>query len=143
MRLKRQTIVTRKADPVELELLLHESALHRVVGGPRVMTAQLHHLAEFGKLPNVSLRVQPFASGCSRGLLHGPFIILEFRADSRSRPVEPPLVYLEGAGKPDIYMESRDDVRQYHEIASAIRKTALSETQSRDLLRQAARSYKA
>ncbi|MFD7842457.1 helix-turn-helix domain-containing protein [Nocardia sp. NPDC059764] len=143
LRLKRQAIITRRADPVKLELLLHESALHRMVGGPHVMSAQLHHLAELGKLPNVSLRVQPFAAGCSRGLLHGPFVILEFGFDAKSRPIEPPLVYLEGSGKPDIYMENRDDVRRYHEIASLIRETALTEAKTRDLLRRVARSYTA
>ncbi|MGW4121879.1 helix-turn-helix domain-containing protein [Nocardia sp. NPDC004711] len=142
LRLKRQTIITRKADPVKLELLIHESALHRVIGSPRIMAAQLQHLAEIGKLPNVSLRVHPFTSGCSRGLLHGPFVILEF-GDANTRPSEPPLVYLEGAGKPDIYMENNDDVRRYHEISSAIRETALNETATRDLLRRVARSHTA
>ncbi|GAB4585011.1 helix-turn-helix domain-containing protein [Nocardia sp. IFM 10818] len=141
LRLKRQTIITRKADPVKLELLLHESALHRMIGSPRVMAAQLHHLAEVSKLTNVSLRVHPFASGCTHGLLHGPFVILDFGADAKHHPVEPSLVYIEGAGKPDIYMEHADDVRRYHEIASAIRRTALDETQTRDLLRRVARSY--
>jgi transcriptional regulator with XRE-family HTH domain len=143
LRLKRQTIVTRKADPVKLELLLHESALHRVVGGPRVMEAQLRHLAEISKLPNISLRIHPFTGGCASGLLHGPFEILDFGADTKGRPVEPPLVYLEGAGKPDLYLENADDVRRYHDIASAIRSTALDEIQTRDLLRRAARSYAA
>lgn len=141
LRLKRQVILTRKADPVKLELLLHESALHRVIGGPRVMAAQLHHLAEIGKLPNISLRVHPLASGCTHGLLHGPFVILDFGVDAKARQIEPPLVYFEGAGKPDFYMEKSEDVRRYHEIASAIRDTALTETQTRDLLRQVARSY--
>ncbi|MFI7666253.1 helix-turn-helix domain-containing protein [Nocardia sp. NPDC049526] len=143
LRLKRQTIVTRKADPVKLELLLHESALHRVVGGPKVMAAQLNHLAEVSKLPSVSLRIHPFASGCASGLLHGPFEILDFGTDARGRLVEPPLVYLEGAGKPDLYLEHADDVRRYHDIASAVRSTALDETQTRELLRRAARSYRA
>ncbi|WP_280458132.1 Scr1 family TA system antitoxin-like transcriptional regulator [Nocardia carnea] len=49
-------IVTRKADPVQLELLLHEPALHRLIGGPTVMATQLRHLAEIGKRPNVSSR---------------------------------------------------------------------------------------
>ncbi|WP_227998866.1 helix-turn-helix domain-containing protein [Nocardia australiensis] len=141
LRLKRQTIVTRKADPVKLELLLHESALHRVVGGPRVMAAQLRHLAEIGKLPNISLRVHPLQAGCVWGVLHGPFEILDFGTDARGRVVEPPLAYFEGNGKPDLYLEHADDVRRYHEIASAIRSAALDETQTRDLLRRAARSY--
>ncbi|MGW0049468.1 helix-turn-helix domain-containing protein [Nocardia cyriacigeorgica] len=141
LRMKRQVIVTRKHAAVELELLLHESALHRVVGGRRVMAAQLRHLAEIGKLPNVSIRIQPFSAGYTSGLLHGPFVILDFPPDSKGRPVEPPLVYLEGFVNPDLYLEGAEDVRRYHELASAIRSTALSETQTRDLLRRAARSY--
>lgn len=143
LRLKRQAVVTRKSVPVKLELLLHESALHRVVGGPRVMAAQLRHLAEISKLPTISLRIYPFVGGCASGLLHGPFLILDFGTDAKGRPVEPPLVYLEGAGKPDLYLERADDVQRYHDIASVIRQTALDEMRTRDLLRRAARSYAA
>lgn len=143
LRMKRTSIVTRRTDPVRLELLLHESALHRVVGGPEVMADQLHHLAEVGKRPNISLRIHPYADGCAAGLFHGPFVILDFGTDSRGRPVEPPLVYLEGAMKPDLYLENADDVRGYHELASGIRRAALDEPQSRELLRRAARSYTA
>ncbi|WP_328406225.1 helix-turn-helix domain-containing protein [Nocardia sp. NBC_00403] len=143
LRLKRQAIITRKSDPVKLELLLHESALHRVLGSPRIMAAQLRHLAEISKLPNVSLRIHPFTSGCMLGLLHGPLVILDFGINAKGEQVEPPLVYFEGAGKPDLYLESADDVRRYAELATAIRSTCVDETRSRDLLRQAARSYAA
>ncbi|WP_327115729.1 helix-turn-helix domain-containing protein [Nocardia sp. NBC_01730] len=143
LRLKRQAIVTRKADPVKLQLLLHESALHRIIGGPRVMASQMRHLAEISKLPNISLRIHPFADGCASGLLHGPFEILDFGTDAKGRLVEPSQVYLEGAGRPDLYLEHADGVRRYHDIASAVRSAALDETQTRDVLRRAARSYAA
>ncbi len=143
LRLKRQAIVARKSSPVALEVLLHESALHRVIGGKRIMAAQLRHVAEMSKLPNISVRIHPFASGCAWGLVHGPFVILDFGTDAKGQPVEPPLVYFEGNGKPDLYMEKAEDVQRYHDIASALRSTALDETQSRDLLRRAARSYTA
>lgn len=141
LRMKRKSIVTRKAYPVQLELLLHESALHRVIGGPQVMAAQLRHLAEVGKLPNVKVRVHPYSDGCALGLSHGPFVILDFGADDKGRVTEPPLVYLEGAMRPDLYLEHADDVRRYHELASVIRDAALGEAESRDLLRRTARSY--
>lgn len=141
LRMKRRSIVTRKADPVQLELLLHESALHRVIGGPTVMATQLRHLAEIGKRPNVSIRIHPYSAGCTRGLLHGQFEILLF--DPRRRVVEPPLVYFEGVGKPDLYLESADDVQRYDGLASEIRNTALDEDESRDLLRRVAREYAA
>lgn len=141
LRLKRQTIVTRKTDPVRLDLVLHESALHRVIGGPKVMAAQLRQLAEISKLPNISLRIQPFAAGCARGIPHGPFVILDFGTDARGNPVEPPLVYFEGNGKADLYLEKDEDVRRYDEIASAIRGSSLDESRTRDLIRRVARSY--
>ncbi|WP_433683864.1 helix-turn-helix domain-containing protein [Nocardia sp. CA-119907] len=143
LRLKRQAIVRRKSNPLELEVLLDESALHRVLGGPRVMAAQLRQVAEMSKLPNLSVRIVPFTSGCTWGLVPGGFLILDFGTDAKGRPVEPPLVYREGNGCPDLYMEHADDVQRYHDIAAALRSTTLDETQTRDLLRRVARSYAA
>jgi len=51
------------------------------------------------------------------GVLHGPFVILDFGTDSKGHPVEPPLVYFEGNGKEDLYVEKDDSLRRYHEIA--------------------------
>lgn len=141
LRMKRQAIVTRKRAPVELEILLHESALHRVVGGRQVMAAQLRELAEVSKRTNVSLRIHPFIAGCVNGIVHSSFSIMDFGRDARGKVAEPTLVYLEGPVMPDIYLEHADDVGRYHEFASGLRSTALDETQSRNLLRQVARSY--
>ncbi|WP_280266382.1 helix-turn-helix domain-containing protein [Nocardia wallacei] len=144
LRMKRQAIVSRKAAPVRLEVLLHESALHRVVGNPRIMAAQLRHLAENSKRDNVSLRILPFSAGVIWGLPAERFVILDFGTDAKGKPVEPPLVYLEGsAGTNDLYLEKADDVRRYHGLASAIRDASLDESKSRDLLRQVARRYEA
>ncbi|GAB4583956.1 helix-turn-helix transcriptional regulator [Nocardia sp. IFM 10818] len=145
LRLKRQTVITRKADPVKLTVLLHESALYRTVHGPRVMAAQLRHLAEVGKLPNVGIRIQEFSAGVTWGLPPSPFMVLDFGVDAKGRPVEPPLVYLEGsASTNDLYLENADDVRLYRQLATDIRDVSLDETKSRDLLRQvAARRYDA
>ncbi|WP_280318817.1 helix-turn-helix domain-containing protein [Nocardia wallacei] len=143
LRMKRQRIVTRKADPVRLEVLLHESAIHRLIGSPRIMAGQLRQVAELSKRPNVSVRMAPFSAGCTWGLVHGPFTIIDFGRDANGRPVEPPVVYCEGGGKADLYLEHDDDVRRYHGIATAIRSTALDEPGTRDLLRRTARSYAA
>ncbi|MBF6173137.1 helix-turn-helix domain-containing protein [Nocardia blacklockiae] len=143
LRMKRQAIVTRKFEPVKLDVLLHESALHRVIGSHAVMAKQCRHLAEIGKQPNISIRIHPYSAGCQWGLLPGPFTILDFGADARGGMIEPPLVYFEGHGKPDLYLEDADSVRRYHELASAIRSASLDEVKSRDLLRRVAREYEA
>ncbi|MBL1073669.1 helix-turn-helix domain-containing protein [Nocardia sp. 2] len=141
IRMERQVIVTRKARPLELEILLHESALHRVIGGPKVMARQLRELAEIGKRPNVSLRVHPFSAGTVWGLPATPFVLLDFGTDNRGEPLEPPIVYLDGAMSSDLYIEKRDVVERYHEFSEALRRTALDEMSTRDLLRRAARRF--
>lgn len=140
-RLKRQGIVTRRTNPVILEVFLHESALHRVVGGRSVMAAQLRHLAEISKLPNVSLRIHPYSAGLTWGMPYGLFTILEFDTDAKGEPVEPPIVYLEGGPTQDVYLEKYDEVRQYNELASAIRSTCLDESQTRELIRRVTKEF--
>ncbi|WP_084523503.1 helix-turn-helix domain-containing protein [Nocardia inohanensis] len=141
VRMDRQVIVTRKTRPLSLEVLLHESALHRMVGSPSVMAAQLRHLAEISKLPNVSLRVHPFSAGFVWGLPAVPFVLLDFGIDSRGESIEPPIVYLDGAMSSDLYIEKRDVVQRYHDFADAVRRTTLDEALTRDLLRQVARRF--
>lgn len=139
LRMRRQAIITRRAKPVKFEALIHESALHRVVGGSRIMKPQLLHAADISELPNISLRIQPYSAGLPLGLFPGLFTILDFGTDRRGNPVEPPLVYLEGsASANDLYLDKPDDVELYQALADAIREVSLDERQSRDLLRQVA-----
>lgn len=48
-RLKRQVMVTRKYCPLQLDVLLHESATRHVIGSPEIMAAQMRQLAEVSK----------------------------------------------------------------------------------------------
>ncbi|MEU6580310.1 helix-turn-helix transcriptional regulator [Nocardia sp. NPDC046763] len=141
IRVKRQVIVTRKANPLAVEVLLNEAALRRVVGGKRVMAAQLKHLADLSTRPNVTLRVQPYAAGYTWGFQHGPFVLLDFGADARNNRVEPPVVYVEGRLTSDLYVERLEDVQRYSELAEAIRAETLDEVRTRDLVRQVAREF--
>ncbi|GAB2530997.1 helix-turn-helix domain-containing protein [Nocardia heshunensis] len=141
IRLKRQAIVTRKANPLMIDVLLHEAALHRVVGSRRVMSAQLKRLADLSTTPNVTVRVQPFAAGYTWGFQHGPFVLLDFGTDPRNHAIEPPVVYVEGRLTSDLYVERHEDVQRYSELAEAIRAETLDEVRTRDLIRQAAREF--
>ncbi|WP_327149284.1 helix-turn-helix domain-containing protein [Nocardia sp. NBC_01329] len=140
-RMKRQAIVTRKTNPVMLEVLLHESALRRVVGGSQVMRAQLRHLAEISKLANVVLRVHPYEAGVIWGMPHGRFTILSFDVNRAGGSVEPPIVFMEGGPAQDVYLEKPDEVQLYSELASAIRSTSLDEEQTRELIRRVTREF--
>ena len=59
LRLSRQAVLTRDPDPLTLYAILDASVLARTTGGPTVMAAQLDHLVEMTKRPNVSIRLAP------------------------------------------------------------------------------------
>lgn len=87
-RLARQQHVLASADPVRLWAVLDEAVLHRQVGDPDVMRAQLEHLLKAMEHPAVTLLVLPFTANATTGT--GPFSILTF-----GEPADPEIVYEE------------------------------------------------
>jgi transcriptional regulator with XRE-family HTH domain len=76
LRMARQRILHRD-EPVRLWAMLDEASLLRPIGGPRVMRAQIRHLIEMARLPNVKLQVLPLdAGGHTAG---GNITMLRFR----------------------------------------------------------------
>lgn len=142
LRVQRQALVTRRATPANVDVVLDESVLRRVVGGAKVMSSQLRHLADLSTRDNVSLRILPFAAGIPLGDATGPFTVLEFGADSKGKPVEPPVVYVEGFTG-DLYLEGLADVRRYHRAHECLQRSALDIQPSRHLLRQVAKEFAA
>lgn len=59
VRMRRKSVLTKENAP-EIDVVLHEATLHRVIGGDAVMHSQLDHLEELSKLPNLRLHVLPF-----------------------------------------------------------------------------------
>ncbi|WP_405485077.1 helix-turn-helix domain-containing protein [Nocardia sp. NBC_00511] len=141
LRLRRQKIVTRRAEPVGLDVVLHESALHRVVGGPRIMANQLRRLADAGTGPTIEVRVLPFAAGMPMGLLPGSFVILDFGLDSKGRALEPPVVYVESVLTAQIYLQKEPDIQRYRAVWAALHDASLGVEESRALLRKIAKEY--
>lgn len=94
-RLARQEILTREDPPPPMVwILIDEQALYRPVGGPEVMYAQLMHVVEVSRLPNVSVGVVPYTAGGHTGLLgschiaerdgHPTIVNLDDLADGRA-----------------------------------------------------------
>ncbi|MTK34074.1 helix-turn-helix domain-containing protein [Nocardia seriolae] len=140
LKTRRQSLLTRKRSPALFDVVVHETALRRIVGGPRVMAAQLRRVADMSTLPSIAVRVLPFSAGVPIGHTVGPFVILEFGRDAGNRPLEPTVVYLENF-LGDLYLEKQAAVDRYREAYQAIQRAALDETTSRDLLRRAAKEY--
>lgn len=77
-------------DPLELSVILDEAVLRRPVGAAQTARSQLEFLAERAALPNVDIRVVPFAAGAHAGLT-GAFDVLQFRDEGD-------IVYVETRG---------------------------------------------
>ncbi|MEV6300423.1 helix-turn-helix transcriptional regulator [Actinoplanes sp. NPDC051861] len=75
-RLWRQRLVLGREDPPEYSVLLDESVIQRVIGGPGLMADQLDHLATVGGNSNVRIRLIPADSDGIIGMA-GPFTIIE------------------------------------------------------------------
>ncbi|MFE2997319.1 helix-turn-helix domain-containing protein [Nocardia sp. NPDC059246] len=141
VRMQRQTAITRRLSPLEVDLLIDEAALRRVAGSRRVMAGQLRRLADTP--PHVKVRVLPFSGGFPLGGHVGPFVILDFPADSATdTPVEPSTVYVESYGS-RIYYDSEIDVSRYRDAYTRIGRIALNEADTKHLLRCVAKEYEA
>lgn len=113
-RIARQRILTSQAPP-RFEAVVDESVLHRVVGSPQIMLAQLEKVQEVSRLPNVSFRVIPFEAGLPAAL-NAKFIVLEFGASAI-----PDVVYIELVVD-ELYLDDPKDIETYigifHEVSS-------------------------
>ncbi|RDI64349.1 helix-turn-helix domain-containing protein [Nocardia pseudobrasiliensis] len=140
LRMRRQARIKRKYTPVKVDALLRESVLRGMVGGPRVMSGALKHLADIGTLPNVNLQIVPFSAGTPLGIPIVPFVILDFGKNRKGRLIEPPIVYVEHLTG-ELYLAKSEAVERYHDAYESLRRSALDPVASRALLRQMAREY--
>jgi transcriptional regulator with XRE-family HTH domain len=129
--LRRQDLLTRM-DPPRIWSVMDESVLHRPVGGPAVMRAQLHRLIEVAAMPHVTIQVVPFARSGHAGE-SGSFSILRFGERNL-----PDVVYMEQLTSA-IYLEQRPDVEYYLEVMDRLSGVALTPAATAHLIEQAAR----
>ncbi|MEV3923703.1 helix-turn-helix domain-containing protein [Actinomadura coerulea] len=137
LRIRRQTLVNRLTAPPALQVVLNEAVVRRAVGGPAIMAAQLHRLAEANERPNISVRVVPFSAGAHRGLETGPFILLRFPTTGDGRNHEPPTVYVQGFTGA-LYLDKPHEIGCYAEAFEVISDAALPQEDSSSLFRQMA-----
>jgi transcriptional regulator with XRE-family HTH domain len=132
-RRRRQLILSQENPPV-LWAVIDESVMHRVVGGPMVMSAQLDHVLKMSALPSVTIQVIPFTAG-AHPALDSTFILLDFA---------PPLsgvVYAEGLVG-HMYLERAQDVQRYRQVFERLREASLSPQKSVELIANKNEAYK-
>jgi transcriptional regulator with XRE-family HTH domain len=111
-RMSRQEILHRE-DPPTMWAVLDEGALRRVIGGRKVMRAQLVHLIEMCDHPAVTLQVLPFSAGAHRAM-GGPFTILRY-----TEPDLRDVVYIEQLTSA-LYLDKPTEVDAYLEVMEEV-----------------------
>ncbi|UGY90284.1 DUF5753 domain-containing protein [Streptomyces gobiensis] len=129
VRTERQKLLAREGEPLEFWAVLDEAAIRRPLGGPDVMRAQLQHLAETSRLPNVTLQVIPEHKGGHPGM-GGTFSLLEFEEDD-------PVIYVDSPAG-NLYLKKKPDVRRFTSTFDLLRAIALAPDESTALLHRAA-----
>ncbi|MGI5506551.1 helix-turn-helix domain-containing protein [Lentzea sp. CA-135723] len=121
----------RDRDPLEVEAVFPEAVLRQVVGGPRVMKAQLLHLMEVSEQASVSLRIVPRAAGAYPAM-GSPFTLLGFPHRQHSD-----VVYFESVLKGE-YVEDPALCERFAQRFARLRQLALGEGESLELIAEAA-----
>jgi len=125
-RLERQQLL--EADePLELWVVVDEAAVRRLVGGQKVMEAQVTHLIDMTHQANLTIQVIPFDAGAHSGM-PGSFVYMEF-----NDPADSDLVYIDTMAG-DLFLESEADLRRYATMFDHLRAVALSPSETVGLM---------
>jgi transcriptional regulator with XRE-family HTH domain len=125
LRRRRQRLLARPDAP-RLWAVVDESVLHRPVGGPKVLKAQIDALLEATRMPHIALQVLTYERNTNAA--EGAFTVLRF-AESEL----PPIVYIEhltGA----LYLDRLDEVEVYSRVLDRLAVDAETPDNSRQLL---------
>ncbi|MDD7920908.1 helix-turn-helix domain-containing protein [Actinomycetospora callitridis] len=132
VRMRRQEALT-SDHGLSFHCVLDESTLHRVVGSPAILQAQLEHLLAVAEAEHVDVRVLPFSAGLVRGS-RGAFAKLDF-----SEGIEHGLVYVERPETGGEFLADPAEIADHGRWLEGLYATALSEAESIPLLKRAVR----
>jgi transcriptional regulator with XRE-family HTH domain len=115
------------ASPLQLWAVVSEGALRQLVGGREVMRAQLTHLVEATRLPNVKLQVVPFLAGSHPGMTSA-FSVVSF-----AEPGAMDVVYMDTTSS-TLWLESEADAVRHNVTFERIARNGLALRDSVDLI---------
>lgn len=131
-RMARQQVLTRP-EPLKLHVIIDESVLERPVGSDAVMRQQLRQLVEHARRDHITIQVLAKSAGATPAV-DGPFSILTL-----PDPI-PDFGYAEAPGG-TLYIEDREEVRNYTLRFGILTERALSPEDSTRRIDEVARLY--
>lgn len=122
-RMRRQEVLDGD-NPPRYRVLLDEAVLHRRVGGPGVMAAQLDKVLVTERLGKATIQIIPFDVGVL-ATQDSNFVLLEFEAESTISPI----IFVEGLTG-NQYFERAVDIARYREAIDYLYDSALGPRES-------------
>jgi hypothetical protein len=124
----RQKRLTDEDGPLELSVIMDESALRKPIGGPVVMRRQLHHLVDMAERDTTSILVVPDELGAHPGM-GGAFTVLEFQDDA-----DPDTLSVQYAAS-SMLIDKRDEVDASKYVFNDLRSMTLSPSESLEFMK--------
>jgi transcriptional regulator with XRE-family HTH domain len=109
VRAQRQRLLDNSARP-DLNFIIGEAAISRLVGDKDVMREQIAHLLEVATVDGISVQLLPFAAGPHRSM-DLAFTVLQFED-----PLLSDLLYLENAQRESVSRDEEGEIRMYLEV---------------------------
>jgi hypothetical protein len=124
---RRQELLLAARSRTRLITVIDEGALHRKVGSPAEMHAQLDQLHRLSLLRNITIQILPFDAGVHAGLL-GMFTVFQFADD-----VDRDIVAIE-THSGQRYLKEQSSVQEYLRMFDGLSHRAHDPDESRELL---------
>lgn len=121
--------------PLKLHAIIDENVVRRGIGGAEVMAAQLRHIEEVSRLPNVVVQVVPIARGAYPGFDSAGLSILDFEPGTHTTDY---VCCLEGVIG-FIWAEREAERLRIRRVFEYMESLALSRSDTRELLASAIR----
>jgi hypothetical protein len=134
-RVKRQGVLRRDNNPLELHSIIDESVLYRRVGTRATMVGQLRHLVDVSTLPAVRLQVVPLEAGVLHATWFGPFTL--FTSAGGEAPFMFCTEHLGGMN----YQDGPGVIDQHLKLFEHLVARAMSPAQSAELIHEKAENY--
>ena len=119
VRMRRQEVLEGDNRP-RYRVLLDEAVLHRTVGDPAVMVAQMKKVLETERQGKATIQIIPFDVG-AYAAQESNFVLLEFG----DKPLMSPVVFVEGLTS-NQYIQRATDIARYREAIEYLRDAALT-----------------
>jgi transcriptional regulator with XRE-family HTH domain len=132
IRMRRQQLLSDRADSPSAIFVLDEAVIRRLMGDKRTRHGQVARLVTAASQPGLTIEIVPFSVGLHRGIGEN-FTILEF-----GDPSDDDILYTESVRDSIFSKDDAEEISIYRELFEELRKVSLGRKASLDFLSEVA-----